>query len=123
MKCFSEENPHLESDYQLMISSCNEVVSAEVPNELREIARSIKNPEKFMNLIDEEALKRLRDGKDEASKKFALFIKKHGHRGYRESDPLYLPWRDNPIPVIKTIKVKIILLLGHNKIVICNNFR
>ena len=73
--CFSEENPHLESDYQLMMSSCNEVISAEVPNELREIARSINNPEEFMNLTDEEALKRLRDGKDESSKMFALFRK------------------------------------------------
>ena len=92
-----------------MMSSCNEVVSAEVPNELREISKSIKNQEEFMNLTDEEAVKRLRDGKDESSKKFALFIEKHGHRGNREADPMYLPWRDNPIPVIKTIKVKDIL--------------
>src|SRR5882757_7645371 len=99
-----------------MMSSCNDVVSAEVPNELREIAINIKNAEEFMNLTDEEALKRLRDGKDEASKKFALFIEKHGHRGNRELDPMYLPWRDNPIPVIKTIKVKIILILGQIQI-------
>jgi len=37
---FLEENPDLESDYQLMMSSCNDVVSATVPNELREISKS-----------------------------------------------------------------------------------
>jgi len=37
--------------------------------------------------------------KDEASKKFVLFIEKcMDIEGYREADPMYLPWRDNPIP-------------------------
>ena len=103
---FSENNSHLESDYHLMLSSCNDVVSAEVPNELREIAAAIENPEEFKNLSDEEALKILRDGNNKASQKFKKFLEKHGHRGYREADPMILPWRDNPIPCVKTIKVK-----------------
>lgn len=88
-----------------MISSCNEVISAEVPNALREIAKSIKDKDQFRQLSDEKALKELKNGSDEASKKFKAFLDKHGHRGYREMDPLYLMWRDDPIPCIKTIKV------------------
>ena len=88
-----------------MISSCSDVISAEVPNSLREIAKSIKDKDRFRQLSDEEALRDLRDGSDEASKKFKAFLYKHGHRGYREFDPLYLMWRDDPIPCIKTIKV------------------
>jgi hypothetical protein len=57
-----------------MLSSCNEVVSAEVPNEIREIARSIENPEEFTKLTDEEAVKTLREGKTKASDKFKQFI-------------------------------------------------
>ena len=88
-----------------MISSCNDVVSAEVPNYLRDIAIRIKDKEKFNKLSDEEALNVLKNGSDEASKLFNELIDKHGHRGYREADPLYLPWAGNPIPVIKNIKV------------------
>ena len=95
-----------------MISSCNDVISAEVPNSLREIAKSINDKEHFRQLSDEEALKELRNGNDEASNKFNAFLYKHGHRGYRELDPLYLMWRDDPIPCIKTIKV--VFYVNHN---------
>ena len=88
-----------------MLSSCNDVISAEVPNSLRDIAKSIKNKERFRQLSDEEALKELTDGSDEASLKFRHFLDRHGHRGYRELDNMYPPWRDNPLPCIKTIKV------------------
>jgi hypothetical protein len=81
------------------------VVSAEVPNKLRDIAKSIKNKETFKNMSDEEALRILINGSDDASQKFRQFLSKHGHRGYRECDPLHLPWADNPIPCVKTIKV------------------
>ena len=95
----------MEDDFNLMVSSCDDVISAEVPNNLREIAKSVKDKEGFKRLSDEEALKTLRDGKDEASKLFEKFINRHGHRGYRELDPMHPPWRDDPIPCIKTIKV------------------
>ncbi|XP_054166988.1 prodigiosin synthesizing transferase PigC-like [Oppia nitens] len=99
-----KNNPNFESDFNLMISSCNEVISAEVPNHLREIAKSIKDKEQFKTLSDEEALKVLIEGSDSASKKFKDFLEKHGHRGYREFDPMYLPWGEDPIPCIKNIK-------------------
>ena len=107
----TENNPHLEEDFTLMVSSCDDVISAEVANNLRDIAKSIKDKERFRLLSNEEALKELRDGRDEASVKFSHFLDRHGHRGYRELDVMHPPWRDNPIPCIKTIKVILTRLL------------
>ncbi|CAG2170142.1 unnamed protein product [Oppiella nova] len=87
--CLSN-NPNLESDYNSLISSCSDVVSAEVPNSLREIAKSIKDKQSFRQLTDEEALQVLVKGNDES--------------GYRELDPMYDTWKLNPIPCVQTIK-------------------
>jgi len=81
------------------------VVSAEVPNELREIAKTIEEPEKFLMLSDDEAIELLLSGTNQASDKFKNFIRKHGHRGYREFEYMSNPWGDNPLPIVKTIKV------------------
>ncbi|CAG2116789.1 unnamed protein product, partial [Medioppia subpectinata] len=94
----------LELDYNLMISSATNVISAEVPKMLTEIAKSIKDKQWFRQLNDEEALQVLTTGTDESSQKFRYFIERHGHRGYREVDPMYKPWKGNPMPCIKTIK-------------------
>ncbi len=88
------------------MSSCTDVISAEVPNTLRDIAKSIKNKKHFIQMSDEEALNTLREGTDEASQMFKQFLIRHGHRGYREADPMHSPWADDPIPCIKTIKVQ-----------------
>jgi hypothetical protein len=88
-----------------MISSCNDVISAEVPNSLREIAVSVADKHLFRQLSDEEALSVLMEAGDEASHKFKQFLQTHGHRGYRELDPMHDPWADNPIPCVRNIKV------------------
>ena len=95
----------MEDDFNLLISSCDEVISAEVPNNLRDIAKAIEDKKQFIQLSDEEALKALKYGTDESSQKFKQFLLRHGHRGYREFDPMYPTWATNPIPCIKTIKV------------------
>ncbi|CAG2120106.1 unnamed protein product, partial [Medioppia subpectinata] len=100
----SNNSDNIESDYNLMISSATDVISAEVPKILREIAKSIKDKQWFRQLSDEEALQELTTGTDESSQQFQYFIERHGHRGYRELDPMYKPWKGNPMPCIKTIK-------------------
>jgi len=88
------------------------VVSAEVPNELREIAKTIEDPENFLMLSDDEAIQLLLSGINQASDKFKNFIRKHGHRGYREFEYMANPWGDNPLPIIKTIKVSSQILVN-----------
>jgi hypothetical protein len=80
------------------------VVSAEVPNFLKEIANSIENPETFREMSDEKALNFLINGDSKASIKFKQFLSEYGHRGYKEFDPLALQWDDNPITVVKSLK-------------------
>lgn len=111
----SSDTAHLEEDLNLLMSHCSDVVSAEVPNMLREVARTIKDKSKFAQLSDEEALRVLKNSKDsssegQAGKLFEQFLAKHGHRCYRELDPLYKTWATNPIPCVQVIKVKLILI-------------
>src|SRR5699024_5274184 len=44
------------NDHNLLTSSCNDVVSAEIPSRLRDIAKAIQDKEAFGELSDEEAL-------------------------------------------------------------------
>jgi len=87
------------------MSECGSLVSADVPSALRQLAQSIEEPQKFRELSDEEALKYLQSGNTKSSENFKKFIETHGHRGYKEFDTLSKVWRDNPIPVIKSLKV------------------
>ncbi|CAG2105451.1 unnamed protein product, partial [Medioppia subpectinata] len=108
----NNNNNDVEDDYNLMVSSATDVISAEVPKILAEIAKSIRDKQWFSQLSDEEALQVLQTGTDESSQKFRYFIERHGHRGYRELDPMYKPWKGNPMPCIKIIKT---LLLSGNE--------
>ncbi len=80
------------------------MISAEVPNALRDIALSIENAEEFCSQSVEQSLSYLKDGNSQSSQKFRDFLAKHGHRGYKEFDPLVHQWADNPIPVINSLR-------------------
>ena len=91
-------------DFALLLFSSNDVVSAEVPNALRDIAVSIEYPEEFCSQSVDEALDYLKNGNNECNKRFKEFLTKHGHRGYKEFDVLVQQWTENPIPVIKSLQ-------------------
>src|SRR5699024_8378062 len=48
----SADTSHVEEDLNLLMSSCNDVVSAEVPNMLRDIAKAIDDKASFVQLSD-----------------------------------------------------------------------
>jgi len=102
----TKNSSHVDEDVNMMMSHCNDVVSAEVPSMLRAIAKAVEDKKTFAELTDEEALEMLRSSAKEpqASKLFAQFLKRHGHRGYREFDFIYMPWGKNPIPCVQVIK-------------------
>ena len=105
----SDDDQATTDDINLLLSHCNDVVSAEIPVMLRNIAKAIENKDAFVNLSDNEALEVLRgkDGKETgAVKHFNTFLNSHGHRGHREIDPFYLPFKKNPIPCVQVVKVK-----------------
>lgn len=97
-----------EADLNMLMSTCNDVVSAEVPNMLRDIARAIVDKQKFAQLSDDEALALLQGkngNESEAATIFASFLKWHGHRGLREMDVYNSPWERNPLPCVQVVKV------------------
>src|SRR5699024_5627607 len=98
----------LEHDHNLLLSHCTDVVSAEVPNRLREIAKIIEDGPTFAAMSDQEALEVLQ-GKNgtegRAVEAFGQFLRRHGHRGHREVDPLFPPLEKNPLPAVQVIKV------------------
>lgn len=114
----TSDSSNVDADVNLLMSHCNDVVSAEVPNMLRDIARAVKDKQSLCDLSDEDALQALRSSVKEpqASELFAKFLRKHGHRGYREFDPLYLTWGKNPIPCVQVIKVSRIENTDYNLI-------
>ena len=109
LKSSTSDPDQAEQDYNLLMSQCNDVISAEVPNMLREIAKELLDKDKFASMSDDDALTVLQDLNGKESKAaliFKEFIKRHGHRGYREFDPLYPTWRTdsrNPVQVIKSL--------------------
>lgn len=102
---FLSQDPNIYSDFAYLMSQCSEVLSAEVPERLREISKAIDDPKKFVQMSDDEALEYLKSAKSNSSKKFIRFLEIHGHRGIKEFDPLAKPWKYNPIPVIQSLKV------------------
>lgn len=100
------DNPDVYVDLAHVLSSCTEVVSAEVPNAVREVAKSIDNISTFRTLTDEQALDYLRSGKEpKATAEFHDLLEKHGHRGFKEFDPAVKQWAQDPLPLVKSIKV------------------
>jgi pyruvate,water dikinase len=92
------------ADIATLLSSCNDVISAEVPNLLRDVAIAIQDKEGFRSMSDEEALDWLKRVDNEAGRIFRVILKDHGHRGFKEFDPLVFQWRDNSLPLIKSLK-------------------
>lgn len=105
MKFSVEDSKKLDADIGLLLSSCTDVVSAEVPNELQKIVKAIRNPKEFARLTDGDAQKYLESEKDEAGRFYKEFLKKNWHRALKEFDHYTRPWGWNPQPVVKTIKV------------------
>ena len=76
-----------------------------MPSALRQLAQSIEDPKLFKEMSDEKAIQYLKTGNNKSSEQFKEFLSKHGHRGYKEFDPMTKPWRADPIPVIHSLKV------------------
>lgn len=108
-------SPDVYSDLAHLLSSCTQVVSADVPNDVLEVAISIKKPAEFRLMTDQDALAWLQSNQDtDTTAKFKLLLQKHGHRGYKEFDPLVKQWAQNAIPLVKSLKASAFLCSLHS---------
>ena len=105
------KDPDIFTDFAFLMSECGSLVSADVPSALKQLVQSIEDPQKFRELSDEKALEYLQTGNSKSCVNFRNFIQTHGHRGYKEFDPLRKTWRENPMTIIKSLKVCIDLII------------
>ncbi|XP_072378304.1 rifampicin phosphotransferase-like [Diabrotica undecimpunctata] len=98
------------SDFALILSSCEDVISAEVPKYLEQIASTLKdteNKERFKNVDATEGVTWLKDNCPVAYELYTEFMKKHGHRSRGEFEIMEETWNDNPSQVIAMIQANL----------------
>ena len=97
------------SDMALILSDCQNVVSAEIPEAIQDIAKQIAESnlkEEFLGIpIDkcDEFLKNC--SVDKLRSDYNRFMEQHGHRGIREADFIEQSWSQNPSNLMETLKV------------------
>ncbi|XP_060534169.1 prodigiosin synthesizing transferase PigC-like isoform X2 [Cylas formicarius] len=95
------------ADFALILSSCEDVVSAEVPMYLERIARIIRDEgydEEFCTIKPEFGVAWLKSKCPEAGKVFDEFLDRHGHRNLGEFEMMEESWAMNPSKVIPMIQ-------------------
>ncbi|XP_066587507.1 rifampicin phosphotransferase-like isoform X2 [Prorops nasuta] len=96
------------ADIAIVLSSCSNVISCEIPIALRKITQSIKESgkaEEFRNISASEAFNWLKVNCPVAAKQLELFLEKHGHRCIKELDIYAEPWNSKPESLLSTIQV------------------
>ncbi|XP_065335145.1 rifampicin phosphotransferase-like isoform X2 [Cloeon dipterum] len=93
------------TDISLLLSSCSNVESAEIPSQLREIAAVVAEEDSdfFTSAEPSIALNWILKESDAASK-FKAFLDAHGHRSIREFEFHTLTWGMKPENLIKTLQ-------------------
>ncbi|XP_076307206.1 rifampicin phosphotransferase-like isoform X2 [Tachypleus tridentatus] len=102
-----EWNEKVFSDFGYLLSTCTNVESADVPAALEKLALEIKKEiesEDFMNMKPETAVRWLSISQSIAGKAFRKFLRKHGHRCWKEFDVNTITWGSDPTSVVKILQ-------------------
>lgn len=97
------------SDMGLLLSSCSNVVSAQVPTALRQLAQTIKDSgkvEEFKNLDPKEAYLWLKLNCTSAAFMLDNFLKQHGDRCIGELDLMTETWDMKPEKLLAALQVR-----------------
>ncbi|KDR08398.1 Putative phosphoenolpyruvate synthase [Zootermopsis nevadensis] len=102
-----ELNAEHYSDMGLLLSSCSQMVSAEIPVALEDLASSISAagiaPE-FCRVVPSEAACWLEENCPSVATKLHNFLKKHGHRCIKEFELMTETWSMNPEALMKVLQ-------------------
>ncbi|CAM1154442.1 Uncharacterised protein g11231 [Pycnogonum litorale] len=96
----------------------DEVESADVPTALKKLSQLINeriDVKKFFSLTNEEAVELLTASDSPVKEEFDNFLKKHGHRCFREFDPLSKPWIMDPKKLIAPLQA--VMKVKHHNVV------
>ncbi|KAL3270914.1 hypothetical protein HHI36_021421 [Cryptolaemus montrouzieri] len=95
------------SDLALILSCCKDVVSAEVPSRLEEMADALKKcglADQFVKLPPDNGVSWLKENCEEVHKRLEKFLQDHGHRVLGELELSTNTWGMNPSNVIEMIQ-------------------
>ncbi|XP_056640414.1 uncharacterized phosphotransferase YvkC-like isoform X1 [Diorhabda sublineata] len=98
------------SDFACILSSCEDVISAEIPKYLEDIAKIINQEEysdEFLNLRPRDGVEFLKNHVNKAYYLFNEFMDKHGHRSLHEFEIMEPSWRENPDLIISMIQANV----------------
>ncbi|XP_049815699.1 uncharacterized phosphotransferase YvkC-like isoform X3 [Schistocerca nitens] len=95
------------SDISLFLSQCCDVLSAEIPVALKEIAHDILSTgrgDEFCSLPPPLAVEWLDLNSGKVRQKYSDFLLKHGHRSIQEFDLATETWSMRPLTIIETLQ-------------------
>ncbi|CAG9857640.1 unnamed protein product [Phyllotreta striolata] len=98
------------SDFAAILSSCEDVVSAEVPKYVEEVAGLIKRAGcegRFLEIEANRGVDWLRENCRPAFDLLEEFLAKHGHRNLGEFELMEKSWKEDPSVVVQMIKANV----------------
>ena len=97
------------ADITLILAECNDVISAEVPRFINDLAKEISHSEfkeEFLCLAHEECDSFLRNStNDKIRSHYIHFMERHGHRGVQESEFMDKSWSQDPSHLMKSVQL------------------
>ena len=97
------------ADMALILSDCKDVCSADVPVALNSLAKMIAKSElkeKFLETPDQHCDELIKNSNNTNVKaKYVKFLASHGHRCIREAEFYVKSWRQDPSPLMRTLKM------------------
>ncbi|CAG2105604.1 unnamed protein product [Medioppia subpectinata] len=101
-------NTNLLPDFANVLSTTgNSIVSADVPAAMKSLAKSIKDPQSFKQKSPEEALEWLENNNEETGELYKQFMENYGFRGYKEWDLLTTTWSRNRLLLVTTLQTMV----------------
>nr|CAI5849627.1 unnamed protein product [Callosobruchus analis] len=95
------------ADFASILSSCEDVVSAEIPSYLMDISKNVQNnglSEEFCKLRADKAIEWLEQKCPDAYKQLLNFLRKHGHRNLGEFEVIEKSWAEDPTQLIPMLQ-------------------
>ena len=99
------------SDISVLLSSCSDVISAQVPIALREIVKLIRKTgkvEEFSQINCREVSSWLKENSREAADLLDKLLRDYGHRSIKEMDFITETWSMQPEKLLSAIQVRIL---------------
>jgi len=100
----------LSNEMTQLLSSINDVESAGVPVELKDLAAAIARSDysaEFVRQSSDQGRRMLEEDRGAAGSRFRDFLARHGHRGIMEGDFSWDPWALDPLPLISALQTMV----------------